>query len=61
MKFKLEALALVIFLVALYAAYFFIRHSFIIVSLAPVLAVLVLAMIFAVVLATLAIRFRRQS
>jgi hypothetical protein len=61
MKFRLEAIALLIFLVALYAAYFFIRHSFIIVSLAPVLGVLVLAMIFAVVLAGLAIRFRSKS
>jgi len=61
MKFKLEFFAVVIFFVALYAAYFFIRHSFIIVSLAPVLGVLVLAMIFALVVAFLAIRLRRQS
>ncbi len=61
MKFKLEAMALVIFFIALYAAYFFIRHSYIIVSLAPVLGVLVLAMIFAVVLAFLAYRFRSRT
>jgi apolipoprotein N-acyltransferase len=61
MKFKLEFFAVVIFLVALYAAYFFIRHSYIIVGLAPILGVLVLAMIFAVVLATLALRFRSRS
>ena len=61
MKFRLEAIALLIFFVALYAAYFFIRHSYIIVSLAPVLGVLVLAMIVAVVMVAFALRFRSKS
>ena len=61
MKFRLEALALLIFFVAIYAAYFFIRHSYIIMSLAPVLGVLVLAMIVAVVLAVLSFRFRSRK
>jgi hypothetical protein len=61
MKFRLEIFALLIFFAALYAAYFFIRHSYIIVSLAPVLGILVVAMIVALGLGLLAFRLRSRS
>lgn len=61
MKFRIEFAATLIFLAALYAAYFFIRHSYIIVSLAPVLGVLVLAMIAAFLIAVVGFRSRKRS
>lgn len=44
---KLKFYAFLILAAALYAAYFFIRHSFIIVSLAPVLGVIMLVAVLA--------------
>lgn len=44
---KIKFYSLVILLVALFCVYFFVSHSFIIMSLAPVLGVLILVVVVA--------------
>lgn len=58
---RLEIFALFLFMAALWGAYFFIRHSYVIVPLSGILGVMVAAMIFACIIAYVAYRFRRQS
>jgi hypothetical protein len=58
---RLEIFALFLFLAALWGAYFFIRHSYVIVPLAGILGVMVAAMFVACLIAFVAYRFRSKS